>query len=224
MKNLTTNRLTSVEDKHFIRLQYSEENATIACSCSHNSKNDRGLFGKQYKHFENCDVCQGYGKVAIETSSGLKKWLSCKNCKGTGILPLDEPVILGPCKVCNGTMKLYTVSPKDFMTSDDLKLLITIVDFRRPIIAKTLHFDECFVGVNTIIGNDDQGAWKRLKALKRNEMITDVLLQAMVPYKVILRDGQVCSIIKVKLTDNGWRLIPSWDEVKKKPKMKRDNV
>jgi len=232
MEQLTTDRFFTKSKKQGGNFWYDDTNATVACECSYNSMNDERLFGKEYRFFDQCIECNGYGKVLevkkvknpiTNKKEKVAKWVQCKECRGVGIFPKDEPIIVGPCPKCGGTMKLDKVSIDDPITLNDIVVLITLTTFKNLKKSDFITFQEKVNNINGIINlKKYQGkarcAESKTRLLKPSYILEDVLeyfLTHRVPYRIFLdKDKKLCNNIQLKFTDKEWVIIPEWlDEI-----------
>lgn len=209
LQNLTTSRLTRKYGRG--PLIYSEENATIECVCTTNQRQDNTLIGKSYQYFTTCTVCGGYGKILTKSRAGLDKWCMCKSCKGNGIHSFNKPIITGPCKICNGDLKHNKINMYDTVCKEDLLKLYKIIDFNEVFTVEKLSFNESFIGIYTITGEDNVLKLERFTTRKLKTVIKSKFLDIKVPYKLFLnKDKEVCDKLIIKKTTTSWRIIPEW--------------
>ena len=205
-------------------LIYSEEDATVACSCNSNMRNDPRLVGKSYRFFTECKTCNGTGEIIREANKrypnpGVKK---CPDCDGDGFFKTDEPIITGVCKQCNGKLKHNDVSIHDKVTKNDLETLSNIIVFttKRD---KSFTFDDAFIGVNAVAGSTTEElhvsykSYRLLEASIIKQKVMDNFLNSTCYYRQFLnRQHEVChQLIIIAAQGKGWRLIPLWEGSKK---------
>jgi hypothetical protein len=204
--SVTTNRISRKDGK----LVYSEENAIIECDCATPHSGDPRIIGKEYSYTKKCVDCNGRGhNPGLRAGKKIKK--TCKTCEGRGYICLDEPIIHGVCKKCNGELKHSNVSYCDFATTEDKEMLFSLIDFENTIFNSNSTFNEGYVGFGLVGGVTDYGRYTKMTPVEFHEEVKKHVVDGSSQYAGFLNKEKVlCNSIKINKTRSGWFLYPIW--------------